>query len=85
MNEPLCPTCGRPLSWTAAPFGLRLRMLREQRGLNQRDAAKALLMPQATVSFYEQRIEFPGEKMLRRFAESYGVSILFLMGLENEP
>lgn len=64
-------------------LGDRLRRLREQRDLNQKDVAEALNITATTLSRYEAGIRSPDSEALVRLAEFYGVSIDYLLGRKN--
>ena len=61
-------------------FAARLRELRTDAGLRQKDLADALGVAQTTVANYEQGARFPDEKLLGRVADYFDVSLDFLMG-----
>ena len=63
-----------------ADFSTRLRELRKERGLRQRDLAHAFGTAQTTIANYENKLRFPDELMLGRFAEYFSVSLDFLLG-----
>jgi transcriptional regulator with XRE-family HTH domain len=60
-------------------FGARLRALREEQGLYQKDLAEKLGLSQKTISNYENNERFPDQKTLRRIADLFNVSIDFLL------
>ena len=62
----------------------RLRDLREDKDLNQRDVAKLLPVHQTTYSDYElSRLNIP-VSVLHTLADFYGVSVDYLLGLTEE-
>jgi MerR family transcriptional regulator, light-induced transcriptional regulator len=63
-----------------ADFSTRLRELRKERGLRQRDLARAFGTAQTTIANYENKLRFPDEPMLGNFAEYFSVSLDFLLG-----
>ena len=63
---------------------LRLRDLREDNGLLQRDVAKILNTTQTNYSKYElEKINIPNET-LRQLALYYNTSVDYILGLTNE-
>ena len=61
-------------------FGDRLRKLRKERNLCQKELAKQLNVSVSTISNYERNIHFPDPNTLCKFADYYDVSIDYLMG-----
>jgi methanogenic corrinoid protein MtbC1 len=61
-------------------FSSRLRELRTRRKLRQKDLAEKLGVAQTTVANYEQGSRFPGERILERIADFFGVSLDYLLG-----
>lgn len=66
---------------------IRLRELREKRGLSMKDVAKALEIPYTTYVNYEKGTREPNIEALFRLADFFGVSIDTLLGHypPNEP
>jgi len=63
----------------------RLRRLREERGLSQRDLAEPGI-PYAYVSRVESGQRVPSEKALRKLAAKLGVTALYLeLGSDDAP
>lgn len=63
---------------------LRLRDLREDNGLLQKDVAKILNTTQTNYSKYElEKINIPNET-LRQLALYYNTSVDYILGLTNE-
>ena len=61
-------------------FANRLRSIRRDRALRQRDLAEALDLAQTTIANYEQGIRFPDEDTLYRIADFFGISLDYLLG-----
>ncbi len=61
-------------------FGQQLKKLRKEQGLRQKDLAQIFQVAQSTIANYEQGTRFPDEEMLRRLADTFGVSIDYLLG-----
>ncbi|NLY91603.1 MAG: helix-turn-helix transcriptional regulator [Firmicutes bacterium] len=61
-------------------FGARLRALREEQGLYQKDLAEKLGLTQKTISNNENNERFPDQKTLHKIADFFNVSIDFLLG-----
>ena len=66
---------------------IRLRELREKRGLSMKDAADLLNTPYTTYVNYEKGTREPNFEALFRLADFFGVSIDALLGhcTPNEP
>ena len=63
----------------------RIRDLREDRDLRQRDVAEFLQCTQVSYSHYELgKRDIPTDVLLR-LAEYYGTSTDYLLGLKDEP
>jgi transcriptional regulator with XRE-family HTH domain len=63
-----------------ADFASRLRELRAQKKLRQKDLAAKLGVAQTTVANYEQGSRFPGETTLEKIADFFDVSMDYLLG-----
>lgn len=63
--------------------GKRIRMLRESKGLTQKEAADALEMPRSTYVHYEDGSNEPKISVLVKLALYYNISVDWLIG--NEP
>jgi MerR family transcriptional regulator, light-induced transcriptional regulator len=63
-----------------ADFATRLRALRKERGMRQKDLAEALGIAQTTVANYENGQRFPDEETLWRTADLFDSSLDYLLG-----
>ena len=61
-------------------FSRSLTLLRKEKGVSQRSAAKELGISQALLSHYENGIREPGLAFVVRACDYYGVSSDFLLG-----
>ncbi len=61
-------------------FSARLRELRAERGLSQKEVAEALQTTQRKISYWEMGQTEPDLASLWRLSEYFGVSIDFLIG-----
>lgn len=61
-------------------FSRTLSLLRQERGISQRQAARELGISQALLSHYENGIREPGLAFVRRACDFYGVSADFILG-----
>jgi transcriptional regulator with XRE-family HTH domain len=70
-----------------ASFSDRFKMLREQRGWTQDDAAERLGISRSTIAGYESgtKARVPREDMLIKIADAFDVSIDYLLGRTDEP
>ena len=64
---------------------LRLRQLRESRGLTQAAVAEALLCDQSLYSKYERGLRALPLEAAVRLAQYYRVSLDYLAGLSEQP
>lgn len=63
-----------------ANFSTRLKELRKQRELSQKEMAAYMGVAQTTIANYEQNIRFPDEAMLNKIADYFNVSMDYLIG-----
>ena len=60
-------------------FGAKLRALREEQGLYQKDLAEKLALTQKTISNYENNERFPDQNTLHKIADMFNVSLDYLL------
>ena len=65
-------------------MNLRIRQLRESRGLTQADVANKIICDQSLYSKYERGLRSLPLEAAIRLAEVYGVSLDYLAGLTEE-
>ena len=65
---------------TIPEFARTLSLLRQEKGISQRQAAKALGISQALLSHYENGTREPGLAFLVRACDYYGVTADYLLG-----
>lgn len=63
--------------------GLRIKNLREKRGLSQKEAADKLGISRATISAYERNNKSPRIEILEQMAILYHASVDYILGLEH--
>ncbi len=63
-------------------FGDRLRELRQERDLKQRDVAKDLYISNKVLSSYERNVAFPSIDLFKKICEYYNVSADYLLQIE---
>lgn len=69
-----------------AAIGQRIKEKRKEAGLNQKELAARVGLSEASVSKYEHgKVEDATHNMLNKFADVLGVSIAWLLGLEEKP
>lgn len=61
-------------------FGVKLRQLRENKGLTQQEFASLLEMNRATISHYESNLSYPCADVLVKMANFFHVSVDQLLG-----
>ncbi|PPA71933.1 helix-turn-helix domain-containing protein [Jeotgalibacillus proteolyticus] len=64
-------------------LGSKLRNLREQRGISQKELASRLKIPNQNVSNYERNFRQPDYDTLKKFANFFQVSTDYLLGVDN--
>lgn len=64
-------------------FGIRLKQLRKERKLSQEYLGTKLGLKRATISAYEHSLIVPPYKTMKWFADFFGVSMDWLMGVSN--
>ena len=65
-------------------IGTRIKFLRKEEGLNQRELAAKMHIGNSTLSQYEKGDRVPSIDMQRQFAQYFGVSVDFLIGLTDD-
>ncbi|MEY8425137.1 helix-turn-helix transcriptional regulator [Lachnospiraceae bacterium 38-14] len=67
-------------------IGQRIKEKRKEAGLNQKELAAKIGLSEASVSKYEHgKVEDATHNMLIKFADVLGVSVSWLLGLEEKP
>ncbi len=64
-------------------FEVRLKELREHKGLTQKDLAQKLNLTQSTIAYYESGKKLPTVDTLKSLAKFFNVSTDFLLGLSK--
>lgn len=64
---------------------IRLRELRESKGLNMREASRLLGMPYTTYVNYEKGLREPTSETLILFSDFFGTSVDYLVGRDRSP
>ncbi len=64
---------------------MRLRELREQKGLNQKEFAALIGVPANTYNQWEKEKRSPDYEMLSQIANFYDVSVDYLLGRTDNP
>jgi transcriptional regulator with XRE-family HTH domain len=75
---------GRQPSERARELGNRLKAARRKAGLRQEQVAEAIDSHPVTISKYERGIQDPSTELLGAMARLYGVSVDWLLGVEEE-
>lgn len=65
-------------------FAQRIKELRDERGLGVRELAAMLGISHAAISFYENCKRIPDITICKKFADFFGVTGDYLLGLSNE-
>ena len=65
-------------------FGLKLKELRQNAGLTQKQLADRLWLSKATVSYYEQSLRYPSPEVLVKLAEIFHVTTDYILGIEEK-
>lgn len=64
-------------------FNHTLRTLRESKNMTQEDLAKAIGVTAGSIGNYEQGTRMPRNKIMKKLATFFNVSIDYLLGLEE--
>ncbi len=67
-----------------ANFGTRLRKLRKENNLRQKDLAEILNLAQTTIANYEKNARFPNQETLNDIADYFNISLDYLLGRSNQ-
>ena len=62
-------------------FGTKIKGLRQQAGLTQKQLADRLWLSKATVSYYEQSLRYPSPEILVKLAGVFHVTTDYLLGI----
>ena len=65
-------------------FGGRLRALRKEKGLTQKQLAARLGVTKSVVSAYETSMRYPSYDILIRITSIFGVTSDYLLGIERK-
>ncbi len=65
-------------------FGLKLRELRKQKQLTQKQLAAMINVKHSVISFYELGDRLPSPEVLKKLAAALNVSADYLLGLEKK-
>lgn len=65
-------------------FGQRLKELRKNAGLTQKQLAEKIWVTKATVSYYELSERTPSPEILVKIAKTFHVTTDYLLGLEKQ-
>lgn len=65
-------------------FAERLKELRQEQNLSQRDLAKATKIAQGSISGYESGTNRPSDEVIITFCKFFKVSSDFMLGLSDE-
>lgn len=74
---------GRPTSKKPTKSGARLAALRKAADLSQAELAKALGIPQRTISFYEREADSIPSTLVPPLAEALGVTVGEVLGVPD--
>lgn len=66
-------------------FALRLKELREQKGLSQKAFSMKLGVSQSTVGMWESKKREPNFETAKKIADFFNVSVDYILGRTNEP
>lgn len=65
-------------------FGKRLKELRQNAGLTQKQLAEKIWVTKATISYYELSERNPSPEILIKIAKTFHVTTDYLLGLEDK-
>ena len=61
-------------------FGLRLKSLRKNKNISQKELAKIVGVAESTIGMYERDVRKPDFELLKKFADFFDVSTDYLLG-----
>ncbi|HIR98844.1 MAG TPA: helix-turn-helix transcriptional regulator [Candidatus Coproplasma avistercoris] len=64
-------------------FAERLKELREEKGLTQRELSRQTGIPRSSITFWEKALRVPSATAVITFAKFFGVTADYLLGLED--
>lgn len=62
-------------------FGSRLKNIRKNKNITQKELAKNIKVAQSTIANYEKNLRFPGSEILRQLSDELDISVDYLLGL----
>lgn len=65
-------------------FGKRLKRLRKNRSITQKQFANRICVSVSTIRRYEEGVKFPDKPRLNSIANELNVSLDFLLGINQE-
>jgi len=65
-------------------FGMRLKELRTQSGLTQKQLGERINVTKSVISYYELQERYPSPEILIKLANVFHVSTDYLLGLEKK-
>ena len=65
-------------------FGRKLKELRIQEGLSQKQLAERVKVTKSVISYYELQERYPSPEILIKLANIFHVSTDFLLGIEKQ-
>ena len=64
-------------------FGDKIKVLRQEKGLTQKQLAEKLELTKSTISAYEQSVKYPSVEVLIKLCSLFNVSSDYLLGLSD--
>lgn len=64
-------------------FGIRLRKLRNAKGLSQSEVSKKIGIAKGTISTYERNVKNPSMEIIIKLAVLYNVSVDYILGFTD--
>ena len=65
-------------------FGKKLKELRKEAGLTQKQLADRLWLKKSTVSYYEQSVYYPSPEIMVKLSNIFHVTTDYLLGIEEK-
>lgn len=65
-------------------FGEKLKELRLQAGLTQKELGEQIKVTKSVISYYELQERYPSPEILLKLADVFNVSVDYLLGRENK-
>ncbi len=84
FNHILCGIINKKTNEGIYMFGKRIRKLRLEQNLKQKDLAEKLKISTSSIGMYERELRQPDAEILKKIANYFGVSIDYILGKSDK-